>query len=547
MKKDKGDSFLVLFLKLFNGTRVSFMVMIFAVAMVLVSANLLLSLKDLDEGKVEVNNVIEANGDFTLKKKDDYILSWFSNYDYNKIKEVLGDKIRNVYAINTQDKDFLTMEYPGKMKENSLTLQDEIVKLEVVKDFERLNLVTGRVPSNKEEVLITDLQAESFIKYGMLVDKAEAYYPKSYEDIINFAGNYSLYQDGDNSIIYKVSGIVKGNDKELGRFYIREDFLDDSYLSSDELNLYSSAVVYNIDGESFNPFDTPTIVNEEAITYYNGTGLVSRTLGEEEVVIGAKSIVNFGEYKLAYENYVKENPDLSEEEAIYGFIDSLGIIGKTLAYNIYDMDNYDLENEMENLTTKDLVIVGVTKDFTNYIRESNVRNFLPNKLKVKEIIYETDNSELLDKLQNNAYLNEHGTVITNSFSEGVKNLKNDLPTYITVMLGVFLFTIIGVSAIIVLVAAYGITKLDKSVKYDKKSLILASGLEALVVVLLAWLFGYVFNELIVTELNVFFVNKYGLVTDTLGYNYYFLAVILLSLVIVIAYPIVTLLNSKGRK
>lgn len=428
--------------------------------------------------------------------------------------------------------------------------------------------IIGQAPQNYEEIVVIKPVADFIINYGIeryVDDSIEIYKPTSYEQLIS---DRSYIKFGNSKII--ISGI---KDDNLEEFNILKETRsgDIRYIKDENLKKlfykYSSlypVTFYALSGfkDNFNLNLTSTLyvdINDVMykLTPYNSSEIYTKDGLVRNVELDNSDIIVSLDYlDKKYNNFSKEMNEyiISEkdkdptrqseeyrEEFIKDFLNREDIIESTLVYYITD----------ENGIQKEFVskIVGVTKDEYLYLKEEQLKSYLPKR-------YSSDAYTLRSKINDlDEFLIEYPIdgaeyISSMDFSDRIANqafTMKVLGKYLKVVSLIFalfavllLFNFIGLSISdnkkeIGVLRALGTSKKDISKIYSIQGLLIGVVSYILSIILLV-IYASRENSVIFNSkdtLKIEYLNLVGITWQSLAIMFIFLVcVILISAVTV---------------
>lgn len=279
----------------------------------------------------------------------------------------------------------------------------------------------GRLPSNSDEIAITNYIADHIIKFGILKEN-EKITVADYSEILN--NNISINIDNQEK---KIVGIIK-YDMNKYSFYkdkTYNDLTDEEKKSFDGINqtlLYKKEYLYNnlfVVNEFFDDnykmtvnavstLDNKTYTLKatslsEPVYYYDGKNKKKITsLEENQAILNVNLLMN-DSFNDKFMSYVSDNQSKNIDlenlklDFINEFLDDSDVIGKEI--------NIDLiaENSDKILkSAKGIQIIGVyfsdTDNKTNYFSPQLVEPYLESSLKVSKIIIKADTKKEMENL-----------------------------------------------------------------------------------------------------------------------------------------------------
>lgn len=312
-----------------------------------------------------------------------------SKENKEKIKENVSKDTYSIYQFyNNQSLDAL-LQF-ANYNEDYYNMQSlySNVELVVSNDIEELTgrKVLGKLPTNENEIVISNYLADLIIKIGVRVPEqikkdefvtTDIFEPKDYEEIIN--SPYTFYLGEDNKV--KIVGIIDYDleeyasikNKKSNENLTKEEQKLVKKLSSEAVNIYNKIFVskslidklnqkeiltfdnfhlYEISSDEvefleYGNYYTPLrVLNNE---YYNGSEWLSNPqLNDNEVILNAHQLKYFDNYMEQLNNYLN-NQELNygteedynksrldaEKKFFANYVKNSEIIGKTINLLVY--------------------------------------------------------------------------------------------------------------------------------------------------------------------------------------------------------------------
>jgi len=340
--------------------------------------------------------------------------------------------------------------------------------------------IIGKIPSNKNEILIHKILADYIINRGVGVVKQNAlgenelvnYKPENYEELIN--GNEEILF-GSNKL--KISGIINENlekyeslktlrveevydnppalYKEFEErfntltytFIVNEEFFNNLEMPSNTLldtNIYTTKTFYET--ERLYGYTTNYIefLNEnEKLNIYDGTSfkeITNSDLQEDEIILGVMSLDeitnnDFSESKQkALEDY-KDNITLSDFEASYrkfymnflqNYINENSIIGSNITIQI--TDTYNRINDKGETIKKTFKIKGIEYETgtSHYINKSNLEKYMRDNIETMYLTLNVKDKEKLENIFKEFPESKEKYISTTIYSNSIKTIKKTI-------------------------------------------------------------------------------------------------------------------------
>lgn len=356
------------------------------------------------ESKVTINKKIKGEN-FTTASP----VITFTN---NEVEEVSNKLNKNVTKVSkaVENNDYLEFsfapELPDNEDKNNYAYYDLYLEKTLFVEYNQDNLsnlkIIGRIPENKNEIIINKILADYIIKKGITVWKLDeknnyvedSYFPQNYEELVNsnkeivFGSSYliisgiidedmSKYEElkttlSDDMVINKTKLYEEFKTKYSKALYeviVSDNFFDNINLkpnNSLDISLYKSAYLLNDKRIYFEESLTQILSNE--IEIYNGTSFSKiNKLENNQVIFGTYMLDKLfdNEYSERYLKYIQDLKDDYEQKV------------KEREENIKEIDEQILINPEyvyeypEEIKEPDYV--GEIRDFTiKYINEKKI-------------------------------------------------------------------------------------------------------------------------------------------------------------------------------
>ena len=325
---------------------------------------------------------------YDYKNKDEFDALDFESEDYKYIEEITSSKINNVYSF--YDDESFRFQYVNKNYNDSeyfrIGSNPYILDVKEDKIFDN---VIGRKPQTSNEIVVSKFLADFIIKYGIILENEEEYFPKDYNDLISSnkeikLGNSKVTIVGimneDNSLFEDAKEKGYFNDKELKDFYANysldfvrdmiytKDFVDTIEIENEE-NIIKEGILdklniinyvgLDIDGythENINFIDTDVeVITSDGIKTIN-------SLNKDEIILSVDSVRKlFKDFDTEYMDYIKENDNKSLTDfAVEFFEKNIRRKDVTLLYG----SNDDSDDESKQFSVN---IIGISEDENDYI------------------------------------------------------------------------------------------------------------------------------------------------------------------------------------
>ena len=313
--------------------------------------------------------------------------------DYKNIEEITSSKLNKIY--NFYENGLLVrlnIEFAKEDEDRPINIDSTIIDVE---DDRILNNIIGRKPSSSNEAVIYKELADDIIKYGIILESGESYYPKDYNDLVS--SNIEI-KYGDNKLY--IVGIVDGD------YIYTKGLADNIILNQDydkilnNLRLYPNKLYSSTYNNSSSVGNINYLDNEIDIMTSDGIKKISE-LKENEVIVSSEAL------RELYKDF--DNKFIDYYDNVSDYNDSL--IEFSVKY-LEDMDLYKniqlrLFFMSDGPNEYDLHIVGISYDNNNYISSK-----YKEKLKYKEkevnsvLIYDDNYSNIKKSFSNLNFFND---------------------------------------------------------------------------------------------------------------------------------------------
>ena len=392
---------------------------------------------------------------YDYKNKDEFYALDFESEDYKYIEEITSSKINNVYSF--YDDESLRFQYVNKNYNESeyfrIGSNPYILDVKEDKIFDN---VIGRKPQTSSEIVVSEFLADFIIKYGIILESGEEYFPKDYNDLISSNkeikfGNSKVTIVGimneDNSLFEEAKEKGYFNNQELKDFYANyssdfvrdmiytKDFVDTIEIENEEdiikegildkLNIinYVGLDIGGYTHENINFLDTDVeVITSDGIKTIN-------SLNKDEIILSVDSVRKlFKDFDTEYMDYIKENDNKSLTDfAVEFFEKNKRRKDVTLLYG----SNDDNDDESKQFSVN---IIGISEDENDYIssfyidelnEHKNITNFKDSYI-IGRLIYDNDYSHMKKSLSKLTYLDYYGC---GEFDIYTPNIKGTHYTY----------------------------------------------------------------------------------------------------------------------
>ena len=409
-------------------------------------------MKDSKADFIELTNNISKSesahlNNETIKSIDDYLdapiyKSYKIGYNQDSIKVrslnvVESEKVPMLRLAVYQDLNFVELDDNNFIKEK----------------------IIGRLPSENNEIVISNYIADVIINYGITIPSNDefgmdvTYKPKTYQELVSDSKLLSI--DANNKV--KIVGVVEYdiakyqelynknendiyNDLESSRLmgrlfvesklifdkvFVKKGFLENYNIKeSTYLNSYNGLVIKFNNQEIYN---STHILNKE-ITVYNGVDYVKYSdLKENEAIILLSSIANSKDtiYNEKLNEYLKKYP--GEDQAILSkrFFENYVKTNEIIGSDLIMIENPYSDNKVE--TT--LKIVGIYDDMSGiplensgvYLSKSKYMDRVTPSIAVESLLVRTNDLNVINDLFDK-YNTESQVIANTVFSDDVRGL-----------------------------------------------------------------------------------------------------------------------------
>ena len=421
-----------------------------------------------------------------------------------KIKEVEEKTDLNWYkqVILTQNQESANFKYVNDIIYSSVYYTDYSMLLFVETDENNAKLIQdkliGRLPENKDEIVIPSYIADNIIQSGIKLKKedkekdAETYKPLTYNQIIN--DNKYIQIDGlDKSA--KVVGIIE---YDMSEYEILKTVSYDEYyngitnVEAEYIELfsnvkYSRVYVTNDFISSLNLKENNTLSTASKMSYsdkihiagqigyisekiqaYDGTDLKDfETLDDNKILIDINILngITDNDFTKKYDKYLESNIYANENDVnnfVKGYIKDNKIIGKILKTNIAEDK---IVNSLENYKEYEIagVIIKETTIPTVYYNKEIVDGLIQENIYTDSIFTEVKNETELRELFSKYPMDKSDTILYSKYTNGI--LNSLIFTVILKAVGQYGTIFFLIFAIILLV-----NFISSSVSYRKKEI-----------------------------------------------------------------------------
>lgn len=291
--------------------------------------------------------------------------------------------------------------------------------------------VRGKLPTANDELLISNYIADAIIESGIEYEGSDGltklYQPKSYEDLLSsnqildlgslkkvrIVGiidyDLSLYAELKTKTMNKLSKkefrlrdqLRRKIDFIYNQIFVTPEFLDS--LNAKVNNYASDGSMYYIKMDGERRFSQLAFLNEE-IEYYDGTTWKKINQLEKNQILLSKeqltSLNSTSSYEEQLEQYLKKNPNGTEDLFLENLIKNADIIGKTVELDVYNGYTYNLDRPVEKYES--LQVIGVYRSkrtrYISYVAEEIAKPYVNPTVSVNSLLIETTDRKTLEKL-----------------------------------------------------------------------------------------------------------------------------------------------------
>ena len=301
-----------------------------------------------------------------------------------------------------------------------------------IDNLSRLDNLLGNIPSDFNEIVISNYIADLIIKYGISTNSKneynlyEKYYPSDYNELLKTDKRFNLGNLDNVKIVgilqYDLSKFEKlkdsktiNNEIEIGlpkelselsnfiynKIYVKKGFVE--FYNSKQSNKLSTEYDYEIISNNFELKDssyntTINFLNDE-IEYYNGNEWIkTKQLNNNEMLLNIQQTKNFNliDYMEKFEAYMNSHKELDELQAEKDFFANyvdLSIIGKKVKIKINNDESYE---DVDNIEI--IGLVGKINDKNEtYFSKELLSKYVGNNLSVTGIGIIENNEKNLEK------------------------------------------------------------------------------------------------------------------------------------------------------
>lgn len=347
--------------------------------------------------------------------------------DIKEIEKITKAKSNLIYSLYDDGND-LGFEFGVNDKKTQYySYELSAVNFVEIEDSRILGNIIGKEPSNSNEIVVHKYFADYAIKFGIMTSLNELYFPKDYNDLINYRQELKL---GKNKVI--ITGIIDDDDslfikaRETGNFEVSklEDYFWNTYVgkgSTVYVKGFTEKAILTVNKKSLltktilRDSNTPenqhyvsenmdALNSELSIITETGSKTVS-SLSKNEIILSIDALKTFDStFDSKFNKYLELNNNKTYDESLRSFIsiylkENPKITNINLAFHTID------KLDMAYISVK---AIGVSLDKTNYISNQYIEEYEP---KIKRI----NSVKIFDDNTNNLYKSLSKLVFTEFF------------------------------------------------------------------------------------------------------------------------------------
>ena len=341
---------------------------------------------------LKVKSHADGNGNFTRFN--------FQEEDYKNVENLITSKINKIYTLydNGLILGLEHFELASTYDEEDNYRPTTIRGIMDVQDDKIFDNIIGRKPSSPNEIVIPEYAAYDIVKYGIILEGGEKYFPKDYEDLVS---SNKKIKFGDN--IVNIVGIMNDGD-----YLYTKGFADNVILNQDKDNLMNKVFLrakdaYNNSNNNYEDIKKIKFLeNEIDIMTSDGIKKIN-DLEEGQIVVSPNTLRNlYKDFDNKFMDYYDNTSDYNESLIDFSvkYLEDTPLY-KNIEFNfwVYSIDGPD---------DKTIKIVGITLDDNNYIG-SIYKDII--KYKDKEVnsllIYDDNYKSMKKSFSNLTFLNEN--------------------------------------------------------------------------------------------------------------------------------------------
>lgn len=385
--------------------------------------------------------------------------------DVSALERATKHKLNRVYTLR-DGSEYLTFKTNTEENINAYysASTPEFVSID---DDTILNDLVGSKPSTKQEIVISQREAEFIVRYGIIDANGENYKPDDLEALISDKKEVKL---GSTTVV--ITGYIKLNDHTLDEFKDKELINDDAYhnyfnnyiVGFDEYFYVTEEFIKDIDLkvdydailEDFefitHEFGEETYLHnyklekmESPVTVLTRDGKKEITsLNENEIIVPTSSLEEYdSNYKRELEKFYKEHRNYTYEESVNAY--TIEYLNKNRF-----IDKKFYTERLDKLPSKEVKIVGIVPSNRLYVSTTLLDNYKGyNKILTKTRLYENNKAKIkyiFDNLElDSTYYTQRKVGVFNAIDykfisdiSTVKKLYEQGKGYIAVLTSVFI-------------------------------------------------------------------------------------------------------------
>lgn len=385
--------------------------------------------------------------------------------DVSALERATKHKLNRVYTLR-DGSEYLTFKTNTEENINAYysASTPEFVSID---DDTILNDLVGSKPSTKQEIVISQREAEFIVRYGILDANGENYKPDDLDALVSDKKEVKL---GSTTVV--ITGYIKLNDHTLDEFKDKELINDDAYhnyfnnyiVGFDEYFYVTEEFIKDIDLkvdydailEDFefitHEFGEETYLHnyklekmESPVTVLTRDGKKEITsLNENEIIVPTSSLEEYdSNYKRELEKFYKEHRNYTYEESVNAY--TIEYLNKNRF-----IDKKFYTERLDKLPSKEVKIVGIVPSNRLYVSTTLLDNYKGyNKILTKTRLYENNKAKIkyiFDNLElDSTYYTQRKVGVFNAIDykfisdiSTVKMLYEQGKGYIAVLTSVFI-------------------------------------------------------------------------------------------------------------
>lgn len=385
--------------------------------------------------------------------------------DVSALERATKHKLNRVYTLR-DGSEYLTFKTNTEENINAYYSMStpEFVSID---DDTILNDLVGSKPSTKQEIVISQREAEFIVRYGIIDANGENYKPDDLDALVSDKKEVKL---GSTTVV--ITGYIKLNDHTLDEFKDKELINDDAYhnyfnnyiVGFDEYFYVTEEFIKDIDLkvdydailEDFEfitrEFGEETYLHnyklekmESPVTVLTRDGKKEITsLNENEIIVPTSSLEEYdSNYKRELEKFYKEHRNYTYEESVNAY--TIEYLNKNRF-----IDKKFYTERLDKLPSKEVKIVGIVPSNRLYVSTTLLDNYKGyNKILTKTRLYENNKAKIkyiFDNLElDSTYYTQRKVGVFNAIDykfisdiSTVKMLYEQGKGYIAVLTSVFI-------------------------------------------------------------------------------------------------------------